>query len=553
MLAPLAMSKGLHKSDRPTPEYLIKLLGVATNSNIIESSTDEENNNLKKFVNMIKRELKIVAPSNFLLSHSTLDTNRDKTIANYNDQFHGLQIPQSMEANLKDDYFAFLRVGGFNPLILKEMLQPLDNFPITDEILRTHPKFVEDSLEAARRENRLFIVDFSELNSVQQGATVTYIDKTTNNSVTAKKYFVVPIGLFAVPRVSGLGPEPLEAIAIQGGQNPDQCPIVTQLDGERWTRAKQEFNCADALYHELISHLGRTHLLVEPFVVVTNNMPTRHCIRQLLMPHIEGTAFINWSAIKSLVNPGGIVDRLFPGTLQSELELTAKSVLEPGFDKLMLPVFLEERGLLHDHLQYPFRDDGLRIWHAILEWVTDYVDINYKSDEEVIQDATLQRWATELVSEKGGRLRGFASASEGRLVSKSYLILALTMVIFTASAMHAAVNFPQKGIMSYAPCVPLSLYEHEPSTNFLPPLEMSAKQISMATLLGTIYYTKLGQYNDKAFRQLAREKQENVKEALQRFQHSLRICDIETRSRNRAALYPYTYLLPMLVPQSINI
>lgn len=158
-------------------------------------------------------------------------------------------------------------------------------------------------------------------------------------------------------------------------------PIRTPLDGDEWTRAKQEFNCADGTYHELISHLGRTHLLIEPFVVVTNNLPTHHCIRLLLLPHIEGTAFINWAAVKFLVSPGGAVDKLLPGKLQSELEVSAKSVMEPGFDQLMLPAFLAERGLMYDHLCYPFRDDGLRIWQAILDWVTAYVDINYSTDQ----------------------------------------------------------------------------------------------------------------------------------------------------------------------------
>jgi arachidonate 15-lipoxygenase len=38
----------------------------------------------------------------------------------------------------------------------------------------------------------------------------------------------------------------------------------------------------------------------------------------------------------------------------------------------------------------------------------------------------------------------------------------VTAIIFTASAQHAALNFPQEQLESYAPAVPLAIYRPPP-------------------------------------------------------------------------------------------
>ncbi|CAN0462749.1 unnamed protein product, partial [Laminaria digitata] len=49
--------------------------------------------------------------------------------------------------------------------------------------------------------------------------------------------------------------------------------------------------------HEVISHLGNTHLVLEgPLVAMHRQLAKEHPIHVLLEPHMEGTAFINWGA-----------------------------------------------------------------------------------------------------------------------------------------------------------------------------------------------------------------------------------------------------------------
>jgi arachidonate 15-lipoxygenase len=138
----------------------------------------------------------------------------------------------------------------------------------------------------------------------------------------------------------------------------------------------------------------------------------------------------------------------------------------------------------------------------------------------------------------------------------NYLVDAATLIIFTASVQHAAVNFPQKGIMSYAPAIPLAGYlpasilkgkiSEQDYLNFLPPLEQAQRQSNLLRLLGSIYYNKLGDYPNQHFTD------PSVKPLLDNFHSRLQQVEatIKQRNENRPV---YEYLLPSKIPQSINI
>ena len=69
---------------------------------------------------------------------------------------------------------------------------------------------------------------------------------------------------------------------------------------------------------------------------------------------------------------------------------------------------------------------------------------------------------------------------------------------------HAAVNFPQKELMSFTPSFPLALYHGAPEKthhtqkeymNYLPPLDMAELQLDVAQLLGGTHKVLLYPYN----------------------------------------------------------
>jgi arachidonate 15-lipoxygenase len=88
-------------------------------------------------------------------------------------------------------------------------------------------------------------------------------------------------------------------------------------------------------------------------------------------------------------------------------------------------------------------------------------------------------------------------------------------------------------------------YKKEDLLALLPPLHAVQSQLNLAILLGTVYFTKLGDYG-KHFLDPC------VWPLLKRFQESLEAIEKTINLRNLVRI-PYTYLLPSKIPQSINI
>ncbi|NES72865.1 MAG: lipoxygenase, partial [Okeania sp. SIO2D1] len=275
-----------------------------------------------------------------------------------------------------------------------------------------------------------------------------------------------------------------------------------------------------------------------------------------LRPHFEGTLLINDGAQGILIAPKGGVDGLLSSTIDNARVLAVLGLQSYGFNQAMLPEQLKQRGVDDDKLLpvYPYRDDALLLWKAIHQWVSDYLSLYYSRDEDVQADRRLQAWAGEVMAFDGARVPDFGE--DGGIKTLKYLINAATLIIFTASAQHAAVNFPQKDIMSYAPAVPLAGYlpssilkgevSEQDYLNLLPPLEQAQGQLNLTYLLGSVYYTKLGEYPKNHFTD------SKVKPLLEKFQKNLNQVEatIEQRNLNRPQ---YRYLLPSQIPQSINI
>jgi arachidonate 15-lipoxygenase len=135
------------------------------------------------------------------------------------------------------------------------------------------------------------------------------------------------------------------------------------------------------------------------------------------------------------------------------------------------------------------------------------------------------------------------------------LIAVLTLVVFTCSVQHAAVNFPQYDVMSYVPMMPLASYTPAPTAKsgateadymaMLPPLDMAELQVELGYTLGSVYYTQLGQYGHQFH-------DARLAEPLAAFQKNIAEIGEAITLRNQQRR-PYRFLLPTGIPQSINI
>lgn len=493
---------------------------------------------LKTFVKNILKQLRDKAPR----GHAS-------SLEDYINLFPYIGAPDVSKTFQSDEFFAYMRVAGPNPLMITRMTAPDPRFPVTEE----HYRLVmgEDSLQTAIQEGRVYLADYGILDGALNG--------TFGAHPPIQKYVYAPLALFAVPPAS-TGDRTLRSVAIQCGQNPAEHPIITPETGaDAWLMAKTIVQIADVNFHEAVSHFARTHLLVEPFVVTTHRqLPATHPLFMLLVPHFQGTLAINFAAHQFLIAPKGGVNELLSSTIDNSRTLMVKGLQGRGFNADMFPRRLKERGVDDQAALpvYPYRDDGLLIWQAIHDWVTAYLNLYYQSDADVRNDQALQKWAKELVAFEGGRLPDFGDRGDGTIETLNYLIDAVTMVIFTGSAQHAAVNFPQNDIMSFAPAMPTAGYL--PATaigptntqadwlKLLPPLDQAQSQLNLLYLLGSVHFTQLGQYNPNHFAD------PRVKEPLMAFQNRLKEVEATIDQRNQTRP-DYNYLKPSNIPQSINI
>jgi arachidonate 15-lipoxygenase len=461
------------------------------------------------------------------------------TIDDYNSLFHVIGLPPISKDFDQDSTFAELRLAGPNPMMIHRIDKLDDRFPLTDEHFQIALR--GDTLPAAGAEGRLYLCDYRVLDGIETGVTAGGL----------KKYLYAPLALFAVNPTS----KQLTPIAIQCKQKPGpENPIFTPDEGYNWRIAKTIVEIADGNYHEAITHLGRTHLTIEPFAVAAHRrLAPNHPLNVLLQPHFSGTMAINHLARQKLISPGGVVDQLLGGTITATLGLTAQAVQNHAFKDQIPQETFRRRGVDDTSVlpHYPYRDDALLHWDAIRDWVASYLRCFYRSDAEVAADVEVAGWLTEVSSKNGGRINGVEPTR-----TLAELVDVTALVIFTASAQHAAVNFPQFDIMSYAPAMPLAGYAPAPTTKrvatkadyiaHLPPREEAVLQMNTGYMLGATHYTRLGGYEKGCLRE------PRLEELAGRF--SAKLGEIEQtiaeRNRNRR---PYPFLLPSGVPQSINI
>lgn len=472
---------------------------------------------------------------------------RATDLQQYAAQFRKLALPPSAGPAQEDAFFASLRVAGPNPIVLRRATAAdLDAFPATDAQLARVTGEPGATVKAAAADGRLYLVDYASLASIQPGNT------------PQQKYLALPKALFYVPG-AGAGCRALRPFAIQTGQEATS-PIFYPSDGLSWSLAKIIVNVADVNHHELISHLGLTHLLTEPFVITTaRQLDPQHPLNILLTPHFVGTLLINYAAQTSLIAPGGPVDLLLAGTIETSDGLAAAAVKAVRYNQSFFPQTLVDRGVDSREAlpDYPYRDDALALWHALHNWVSDYVALYYTSDRDVTGDYELQAWVQELVT--SGHIQDIGEGAPGeaaRIATIGYLVTLLTQVIFTASVEHAAVNFPQRTIMSYTPATPLAGFASFPAAagavetqmlDVLPPLNQAILQQALTAGLGGVYHTVFGQYGGQI-------SDPRALLALQRFQSKLRAIEEQIHATNaRGERTPYLTLLPSAIPQSINI
>ncbi|XP_029861842.1 hydroperoxide isomerase ALOXE3-like [Aquila chrysaetos chrysaetos] len=452
-------------------------------------------------------------------------------------------VPEYVAAHWReDDFFGYQFLNGNNPIVIRQCAALPAKFPVTPQMVADFLGGGTD-LDKEMREGRIFIVDYDVLDDIPAG--------TIHGR---QQYIAAPLCLLH-QGADGL----LRPIAIQLSQTPGPTsPVFLPSDAEwDWLLAKTWVRNADFYSHQLLTHLLRTHLFGEVFAVATlRQLPSCHPIFKLLIPHFHFTLHINTLARSVLINPGGIIDKSSGATYEGLLLLVRRGLEKVTYASLCLPDDIRQRGMTQIP-NYRYRDDGMILWEAIRSFVSAIVDFYYKEDAAVREDAELQAWAMEIFV--NGFLSRTSSGIPSSLRTVAELGKFLTMVVFTCSVQHAAVNNGQYDLGAFVPNAPSSM-RHPPPTakgktflqhflDTLPEVDTTANILVALILLSSrLDDTRLlGQYPEERFTEA------EPRRIIRTFRGELEEIRDLLEERNHVATLRYNYLNPLETENSISI
>ncbi|MEH2211520.1 lipoxygenase family protein [Nostoc sp.] len=454
-----------------------------------------------------------------------------------------LPKPDVIKNYKTDSCFAEQRLSGANPLAIQKIDVLPDNFAVTDAHFQKVAG-TELTLEKALKEGKLYFLDYPLLSDIKGGVYEN-----------VKKYLPKPQALFYWQSNDSFNGGSLVPVAIQinhdsGAKSVIYTPDDPHLD---WFLAKTCVQIADGNHQELGSHFAYTHAVMAPFAIVTaRQLAENHPIALLLKPHFRFMLFDNDLGRTQFLQPGGPVDEFMAGSLAESLGFVAKVYEEWSVEKFTFPRLIKSRRTDDPELlpHFPFRDDGILIWNAVEKFVYEYLQLYYKTSQDISDDYELQNWARELVAQDGGRVKGMPAKIE----TLEQLIEIISVVVFTCAPLHSALNFSQYEYMAFVPNMPYAAYHPIPETKgvdletimkILPPFKQAADQVMWTEILTSYHYDKLGFYDEEFADPLAQE-------IVVQFQQNLHEIERQIDIRNQTRPIPYNYFKPSQIINSIN-
>ncbi|XP_073695195.1 polyunsaturated fatty acid 5-lipoxygenase-like [Garra rufa] len=449
----------------------------------------------------------------------------------------------------KDYLFGYQFLNGPNPVMIRKCMNLPDKFAVTHGMVKGSLErglTLQEELKAGN----IYLADYAILEGVQANDT----DPNT------KQYLAAPFCLLYKNSHNEIVP-----IAIQlsrqttaGVGNTVFLPSDNEYD---WMLAKMWVRCSDFSVHQLVTHLLRTHLISEVFAIAMyRQLPAIHPVYKLLIPHVRFTIAINTAAREKLICKSGLFDKTNGTGGIGIVEVIQKAMETLTYKSLCFPEAMKARGVdnKEDLPNYYYRDDGMMVWEAVESFVSDVVGIYYGSDETVQEDVEIQAFVQD-VCFSGMKNCGKDSEFPNSLKTREELVEYLTVVIFTASAQHAAVNFGQFDWFAWIPNCPSTMRKPPPTQKgqvdmkyimeSLPDRGRSSWHLGAVWALSQFQEKELflGMYPDKQLTE------QSVTEATKAFRKKLLEVTKIIKRRNEKLKLPYLYLSPDQIPNSVAI
>ncbi|XP_054886024.1 polyunsaturated fatty acid 5-lipoxygenase [Poeciliopsis prolifica] len=455
-------------------------------------------------------------------------------------------ISEYVMQHWKEDFmFGYQFLNGCNPVLISKCTKLPDKFPVTNEMVSVSLER-DLTLEQELKAGNIFIVDYEVLEGINANSTDRY----------TQQYLAAPMCLLYRNLRNKILP-----IAIQLGQDPDENPIFLPTDGQYdWLLAKIWVRSADFQHHQNITHLLRTHLMTEVFgIAMFRQLPAVHPAFKLLIPHIRYTIAINTKAREQLICECGIFDKANATGGGGHIQLIQKAMKTLTFRSLCFPDMIKSRGMdnTEEVPTYFYRDDGYKVWEATKSFVSDVIGIYYTSDERVQEDEEIQAFVKDVCS---FGMQDFDHCEFPKsLKTRDELIEYLTIIIFTASSQHAAVNFGQYDWCSWIPNAPSTMRKPPPKEKGQVDVKMIIESLPdrgrSSWHLGAVWALSqyqenelyLGMYPDEHFIE------KPVKDAMGKFRKELAEITRSIKRRNEEKKLPYYNMSPDKIPNSVAV
>ncbi|OCT70163.1 hypothetical protein XELAEV_18037084mg [Xenopus laevis] len=271
---------------------------------------------------------------------------------------------------------------------------------------------------------------------------------------------------------------------------------------------------------------------------------------ELLIHHVRFTIAINTKAREQLICECGLFDKANATGGGGHVELLLRAMKYFTYESLCLPEAIQMRGMENtEEIPYYFyRDDGLKVWEA-----TQKIRIRFGWAESRILLKKAESWI-RCIPTLNPQQR-FPKV----IKTKDKLIEYLTLVIFTASGQHAAVNFGQYDWCSWIPNSPPTMRQPPPTEKGVVTIEFIIESLPdrgrSCWHLGAVWALSqfqdneifLGYYPDEHF------VEKSVKEAMVKFRKNLEEITSFIQDRNKNKKLPYYYVSPDRIPNSVAV
>jgi arachidonate 15-lipoxygenase len=351
-------------------------------------------------------------------------------------------------------------------------------------------------------------------------------------------------------------------VCIQCKQRPHKDnPLLLPTHGWAWRMAKAIVQSADSNYHGVVEHGTLCHIVMAATATVMHRtLADTHPLHVLLRHNMRYTEPLDLLT-KKLFEPGGRTPTIQSPTVDGTLELARRGLRDFDWTLRSPPHEFADRGV-DDHEvlpRYPYRDDTMPQWRAIVRFAHAYVKLYYGSNRDVAEDRELQQFIADLSSPYAGNMKGIGGAgkTEGDVKTVGALGQFIAQIIWRATSYHAVINYSVWPSQGFIPNCPMAIFAPAPTKThgygkedfeaLLPPRVTAFKQFDDVYVVGHLQLDKMGRYPLESFEdRRARPLISGLEAELVQEEYA-----IEERNENRPA--PYTILLPSKVPNSVYI